>query len=113
MHAFTFSNDYCPFHEYRQSNVNFAYVAEILIEYGRDSIVCTCRREDTDGECNASFFFNTVEWVSPTPKPTYIRVASEVNGVLSDFLPYQRSSDRAEACSVTSISVDSKSNVIN
>ena len=57
------------------------YVLEVLIQNDSYKQLCTCRRED----CHINF--DTTPWLEVYNKSMYIRVAYEVNGVLSDFLP--------------------------
>ena len=77
------------------------YIIEILIQTDSNEL-CTCRR----GHNRKYFIFDFSHWVQSYKQAMYVRVAFEVHGVRSDFLPYVNQT--TDSCQLP-VQIDSKS----
>lgn len=74
-----YNNDYCLPGE---CEAHQHYILEVLIQSDFNKQLCTCNRMDY-----RYLNFDTTPWLEVYEKNMYIRVAYDIGGVLSDFLP--------------------------
>ena len=103
---FTYKLGYSTGHYCPSKEDGTTYVTEILVQYDLNMQLCTCYRDYHYCYLN----FDTTEWglnlLATYEKTLSFRVALNVNGVLSDFLPFVNQT--TDSCK-ESLVVDSKS----
>ena len=101
-YQFKFSNNYCSSHRDYTKPGAYGYVVEVYI----DDELCTFPRQNIGSQnCSGWLNLDTKDWVNNYEQNMYVRVAANVSGVLSDFLPYMHAPD---GCRIT-LKIDSKS----